>query len=229
MYNINTGQVCVAQMLWKCLWGNACVSESCMTDIICAMGSLGQLWCQAGVGKGALEFCHTHNSYLFSPHQGSPLTFFLLIHIIVPLSSFWVYLTGNPVWKKEKQTTGSFFAQPFQVLLFFSTYLYTNVTAWPSMLLKFRSGQITFAFQFCLLSWLRLHEEPPCSHRRGFTCGMSSQEHTQQNQGTQQENPVVWGCQPAFAKRRFRGFRQTSRSFMLFQAIILNILTIIHD
>lgn len=46
------------------------------------------------------------------------------------------------------------------------------------MLLKFRSGQITFAFQFCLLSWLRLHEELSCSHRRGFTPGMSSQEHS---------------------------------------------------
>lgn len=68
------------------------------------------------------------------------------------------------------------------------------------MRLKFRSGQITFAFQFCLLSWLGLHEEPPCSHRRGFTWGMSSQEHTQQCQGTQQENPVAWGCQPAFAE-----------------------------
>lgn len=129
---LNTGQVGVAQMLWKCLWGNACVSESCMTDIMCAMDCLEHLQCQAEVGKGALELSHAHNSHLLSPHKGSPLPCFLLIHTIVPFSSFWVCLTGNPVWKKNTQpNTGNFFAQPFQVLLYFNIYLYTSITAWP--------------------------------------------------------------------------------------------------
>lgn len=35
----NPGQVHDAQ-LWKWLWGIACVSESCVTDIMCAMGCL---------------------------------------------------------------------------------------------------------------------------------------------------------------------------------------------
>lgn len=165
--------------LGKCLWENACVSEGSMTDIIYATDCLEHVQCRAGVAKGVLGFSCTHSTYLFSPHQGSSLTFFLLIHTIVPFSWCWVYLDRNPVWGKKTPTTGNFFVLPFQLLLFFNAYLYPNITASPYMPLKFRSGQLTFAFQFCLLSWLRLQARLPRSHRRGFTHGMSSQEHTQ--------------------------------------------------
>lgn len=57
-----------------------------MTDIIRATDCLDHVQCRAEVAKGVLGFSRTHSTYLFSPHQGSSLTFFLLIHSIVPFS-----------------------------------------------------------------------------------------------------------------------------------------------
>lgn len=51
-------------------------------------------------------------------HRGSSLTFFLLIHTIVPFSWFWVYLDRKSSPGKKNPTTGSFFSLPFQLLLF---------------------------------------------------------------------------------------------------------------
>lgn len=124
---LNIRQVHVAQMLWKWLWGNACVSESCVTDIICARDCLEH---QAEVGKEPWS----------SVIPATP-TCSVLIRDHLWLSSSWSTqlclsphsgCTWQEVQSEEKnQTTGSFFALPVQVLLFFNIYLYTNIPAWP--------------------------------------------------------------------------------------------------
>lgn len=108
-----------------------CVREL-HADIICTMDCLEHLWCQADVGKGALEF----SSYpQFLPVQSSSGIIFDCLppdpHNCALLLILGVPDRKSSLKKKEKQTTGSVFAQPFQVLLFFNMCLYTNITAWP--------------------------------------------------------------------------------------------------
>lgn len=57
-----------------------------MRGTMCARDRLEHSLCQAEIDKGALKLSQTHSTYLFSPHQGSYLTFLCLVHIIVPFS-----------------------------------------------------------------------------------------------------------------------------------------------